>query len=347
MNQMMKMALLGLSLTALTFESAVAKSAFEYEDGEVTSQKVGSKKTAVRRMFVAIDKFDNKAGVEVNQFDTIRTRIQQAVVGTRKFEVLEREQMKNALSEQNLIAAGMVNGDDSDAPGAGRMKAAGYVIYGNVLFYGNDQSRAAAGEAGSLSVRIKVEIQVKITDAETGKILAEKSVVGIGQESRVATTTSRLSGNFTGQCERAAVADAAHYVVDALRDVCYPAKIIRISKNNEEVTVNMTDEEVSEGDVFDVYEVGEEMFDEDTGRSLGTEGDRVGRVAITRTMAKTSVGEVSDYVRKSKKKGVQTIETNIEDLKVGFILRRVSNDTLRQEQHWLKEKNRDAFEAKF
>lgn len=350
MNAKIKLLGFGALAVMFAFEPAFAKHHSEDADGEEVASARKSKsggQPAVSRMYVAIDKFDNKAGVDANQFNTVRTRIQQAVVGTRKFEVLEREQMKQALSEQTLIAAGMTDGEDPDAPKAGKMKAAGYVIYGNILFYGVDQSQASAGGAGSASMRTKVELQVKITNAENGKVLAVKSIIGIGTETRIATATSSSSGNIKEQCERAAVAEAAHYVVDALRDVAYPAKIVRISKSEEEVTINMTNEEVAEGDQFDVYEIGEEMIDEDTGVSLGSEGDRVGRIEVTRCTAKISYGEPVDYIRVSKKKGTKKVESDLEDMKVGYILRRVSKDTLDKEARAEKKQAKDKFEAKF
>lgn len=288
---------------------------------------------AVSRMYVAIDKFDNKAGVTANQFDTLRTRIQQAVVGTRKFEVLEREQMKNALSEQTLMASGMTNADDEDAPEAGKMKPAGYVIYGNVLFYGIDQSQGAAGGAGSSSIRTKVELQIKITSAETGKILASKSVIGIGQESRLSTPSSSTSGNIREQCEREAVAQAAHYVVDALRDVCYPAKVVKVGKKS--LTINMTNEEVKEGDLFDVIEAGEEIFDPDTGASLGSDGEEIGRIEIKRPGPQTSTAVPADD------------ELKLSDIEVGYIVRRVSEETIRKEKAKAKKKKNADFEARF
>lgn len=288
---------------------------------------------ATSRMYVAIDKFDNKAGVSANQFDTIRTRIQQSVVGTRKFEVLEREQMKNALSEQTLMASGMTDADDEDAPDAGRMKPAGYVIYGNVLFYGIDQSQGTAGGASSSSMRTKVELQIKITSAETGKILASKSVIGIGQQSRLATAASSTGGNIREQCEREAVAQAAHFVVDALRDVCYPAKIIKVGKKN--VVINMTNEEVQEGDLFDVIEAGEEMFDPDTGASLGCDGDEIGRIEIKRPGPQTSTAVPADD------------DLKLSDIEVGYIVRRVSEETLRKERAKAKKKRNADFEARF
>ena len=287
---------------------------------------------ARRKMVVSIDKFENKANVQANQLETLRARIQQAVIGTRKFDVVEREQLANALSERNLLDSGVVNGEDADAPRAGQMKAAGYVIYGNILFYGIDTASTAAGGVGSGSIRTKVEVQIKITNAENGKILAAKSVTGVGTESRQVQGNTEIAGNVQEQCERAAVNEAAHMVVDALRDVSYPSKIVRVGRDSAKI--NMTDEEVKVGDVFDVMEDGEEIFDPDTGESLGCDGDDIGRIRISRVGSKMS-------------DAVPVGELKLSDLKVGYILRRVSAEALRREQIDAKKKRQSGFEATF
>ena len=95
--------------------------------------------------------------------------------------------------------------------------------------------------------------------------------------SKIGTEGVSQKGNYSEQTERAAVDNAAAMVVDALRDLCYPAKIVAVGKKN--VTINMTAEEVQEDDIFDVIEAGEPMVDPDTGAFLGNDGDDVGRTA--------------------------------------------------------------------
>ena len=335
MNATMKLLTLGaLAVVFTSFQPAYARQDADEVEESAPKKKSGKKAPQVSKMYVAIDKFENKANVDANQFGTIRARIQQAVVGTRKFEVLEREQMKNALSEQNLIASGMTNGDDEHAPEAGKMKAAGYVIYGNVLFYGIDQSQSIAGGAGSASMRTKVELQIKITSAETGKILASKSIIGIGQQSRQATADTQPGGNMQEQCEREAVAQAAHLVVDALRDLVYPAKIIKVGKKS--VTINMTNEEVAEDDLFDVFEEGDEIVDDDTGAVTRVDGDEVGRIRIKRPGPQSSTAVPDDEDK-----------LDLKDLEVGYIVRRVSEATLKKEKAKRKRERNSIFEERF
>lgn len=329
-----------LALLVFAFAAMEARAAEEDADEEEQEEvapkpkkKKARKPVAPERMIVAIDKFDSKTDITANQFETIRSRIQHRVLGTRKFEVMEREQLKNVLSEQKLMNAGVTNADDPEtAPEVGKLKAAGYVLYGTILFYGRDEAKGETAEVAASKMTAKVELQLKIANAENGKVLASKVVTGIGTTQKIVTENTAQSGNWTEQIERAAVDDAAARVVDSLRDLCYPAKVVQVSKKS--VTINMTSEEVQEDDIFDVIEAGETIIDPDTGTVLGDDGDDIGRIRITRTGPKMSKAEpIGDL--------------DIDDIEVGYLVRRVSPETLRKEAKKRKAKAQEKFESRF
>ncbi len=335
-----KLSLMGL--LALSFAAPVAL-AQDADDGDEAAEEAPKKKKKAKksknggaeatRMVVAINKFENKSDAPDSVFETIRARVQQCIVGSRKFEVVEREQLKAAMSEQNLVASGMTDGEDADAPESGKMKAASYVIYGNVLFCGADKSGGSTEGVASAVNKSKVELQIKITNGETGKILTQKSAIGYGIDK--AMSTSEFS-SATGQGMRDAIDEACHMAADALRDLAYPAKVIKVGK--KDITINMTDEEVKEDDVFDLIEADDEpMVDPDTGAFLGFDGDDVGRVVITRTGPLTS---------KAKPMGDLELD-DIDTDENTYILRRVSKATLKKERKKESQKKKAAFESRF
>lgn len=334
---LMKLSLMGLLAFAFAAPPAYAKDAEDEDTEEVAPKKKKAKKSKKKapeatRMVVAINKFENKSDAPDNVFETIRARVQQCVVGARKFEVVEREQLKAAMSEQTLVASGVTDGEDADAPEAGKMKAASYIIYGNVLYCGTDKSGGSAEGVASAVVKSKVELQIKITNGETGKILTQKSAIGYGVDKAMATAEFKSS---TGQGMRDAIDEACHMAADALRDVAYPAKVIKIGK--KDITINMTDEEVKEEDVFDVIEADEPMTDPDTGAFLGYDGDDVGRVTISRTGPQVSKAKPMD-------------DLELDDLDTDehtYILRRVSKATLKKEAKKASQKKKAAFESRF
>lgn len=334
---LIKLSLMGLLAFSFVAPAAFATDAEEDDTEEVAPKKKKAKKSKkgapqATRMVVAINKFENKSDAPDSIFETIRTRVQQCVVGARKFEVVEREQLKAAMSEQTLVASGVTDGEDADAPEAGKMKAASYIIYGNVLYCGADKAGGSSEGVASSVVKSKVELQIKITNGETGKILAQKSAIGYGIDKAMATSEFKSS---TGQGMRDAIDEACHMAADALRDVAYPAKIIKVGK--KDITLNMTDEEVKEDDVFDVIEADEPMVDPDTGAFLGYDGDDVGRVQISRVGPQASKAKPMD-------------DLELDDLDTDehtYIVRRVSKATLKKEAKKASQKKKAAFESRF
>ena len=337
---LMKLSLMGL--LAFSFAATEVYAQDEGDDTEEVAPKKKAKKgrkgsQAAMRMVVAINKFENKSGAPDGLFETIRSRVQQCVVGARKFEVVEREQIKAAMSEQTLIASGVTDGDDAEAPEAGKMKAASYIIYGNVLYCGKDKSGGASEGVASTVVKSKVELQIKITNGETGKILTQKSAIGYGVDKAMSTSEYQSS---TGQGMRDAIDEACHMAADALRDVAYPARIISVS--DEDVIINMTDEEVKEGDVFDVLDAKDLGNDEDTGAWLGFGGKTIGRLKVVSTGPQTSNAEPIEG-KKGKMIDLEDLDTD-EHM---YILRRVSKQKLKEEAKAGFRKKQERFESRF
>ncbi len=338
---LMKLSLMGL--LAFSFAATEVYAQEEDDDTEEVapkkkkSKKKGKKASEAMRMIVAINKFDNKSGAPDSVFETIRSRVQQCVVGARKYEVVEREQIKAAMSEQTLVASGVTDGEAAEAPEAGKMKAASYVMYGNILYCGKDKSGGSSEGVASSVVKSKVELQIKITDGETGKVLSIKSAIGYGTDKAMATSEFSSSA---GQGMRDAIDEACHMAADALRDVAYPAKII--TADDEEAIINMTDEEVKEGDVFDVVDAKDLGTDEDTGEWLGFGGKTIGRLKVVSTGPKTSNAEPIEG-KKGKMIDLEDIDTD-EHM---YILRRVSKAKLKAEAKDKFNDQKKKFEKRF
>lgn len=296
---------------------------------------------AAQRMVVSVGKFETKikggredangnfsGTVDSQQIETLRTRIQNRVVGTRKFEVTERQQLKQLLAELMLADSGVTNVDDAGVPQPGMLKAAVYTLYGSILSW-NFLERDGGGEGVSAKTKTaRIELQLKIADVETGKILADKIVTEYGFSKKM-TAGGAIGHASTDVAMRDAIDNVAAVAVDTLRDHCYPAKIVRVGKRS--VTVNLTEDEVKEGDVFEVVEAAKPIRDPDTGTYLGCDGDEIGRVEITSTGPMTSKAEPIEKPIIKRKRLVKKVELDLEDVAVGYLLRRVSPAKLKQE----------------
>jgi hypothetical protein len=76
-------------------------------------------------------------------------------------------------------------------------------------------------------------------------------------------------------------------------DIAYPVRVI--AKTGKIVTLNRGDgSDIATGQLWEVFALGEELIDPDTGVSLGREEVSVGTLRITRVNPKTSQGAIVD-----------------------------------------------------
>lgn len=279
------------------------------------------------RVIVAVGKFDDTDGSSADDAAQLRERVLHRVVGTRKFEVVERADLKKVVSEINYGRAGLT--ESSSAPREGMLKAAGFVVYGKLLFCGVDSASARMVGLATTRERFKCEFELKLADCETGRILASKVVVGSASRSAVGVAEVVTKGATSSDpLQRDAIDEAAAFAVDEIRELLYPARVVRVDSRH--VTVNMTSEEVRIGDIFDVFEDGGTMRDPDTGASLGCEGEYIGRMKAVIPGAKTSRFEPIGTLR-------------IGAVRPGCVIRRVSKQILESERRGDVDKSRDRF----
>ena len=349
--KMIKLMMMGV--LAFSFAATPVLAADEADEDEAAEEapkkakkkaKKGKKRPVPKKVFVSIHKFENKSSASDAAVQTVQSRIQQFIVGTRKFEVVERQQLSTVMKEANLSAGGVTDGEDAHAPEQGKIKPTAFIIYGNILYYGTDKSMTKGDGYAKAMQKSKVEIQIKFQRAETGVSILEKSFIGEGFDTATATadSTSTKTGGM-----RDALDEACHMVVDALREQTYPPKIVAV--NDDEIQINMTDSEVKAGDVFDVKLCGEEKFDPDTNESLGYSGKTVGRVTVQSADARMATCEASDLVKIKKGKIVKT-EWDASDIDPDadmYMLHRVQKSQLMKEKRMDARQDDDEAEAQF
>lgn len=289
------------------------------------------------RLIVSIGKFDNKAGLSAGHVELLGARIRQRVAGTRKFDVFDREQIKQALREQALAAAGVTKAEDSGAPDLTKMKAASHLIYGSIVDAGVDMATRAVGDMVVRQWTARLEIALKVTEVSTGRILIAKSVKGTQSVASVAGS----GGNDESRAMRAAIDEVSHGVATVLRDLFCPAKIIASTESS--VTIDMNDEEVETGDLFDVIEVGKDIVDPDTRLSIPSVGPVVGRIRVDHAGAQISQCSPAEYTDKREKSRSMTDLSEIDLDRQRYLIRRVSIEQRLHER--LHEKAR--FEQRF
>ena len=259
---------------------------------------------------VVIDKFIPNEGCKITagELQILHDRIVGNVVSSRKYEVVERENLATIQKELKLVDSGLTEGA---APESNKLKAAGYCIYGKIIQCRNYKTEVDVGGFKVNSLTGIFELQLRIANIENGRVLAAKTIKQIQRKnlSNAVATTKELETEVMTEI----YSSAAKEVVTALNDVAFPVYVL--SANRRFVTGNITAEQVVEGEVWEVFELGDELKDPQSGETLGYDEDLIAKVRVSRPGPKTTKFE---YVGDDDKKSV--LEAKEDDVKM--LLRR-------------------------
>jgi curli biogenesis system outer membrane secretion channel CsgG len=228
--------------------------------------------------------------------ESLDSQLIDRINATRKFDVVGRSDLNDALKEQDLGASGNV--DAKTAAQAGKLTGAKYLLVTTVDDYQDYVEKATfEGTGRSATKRVfRLSVVGKVYDSSTGKLLesvnfqtGNDTFKQIQEERNYSVKDGELSDEMMVAVSR----DMAQKIANRIADVIFPAKVLL--KRDKEVTINRGEGGgVAVGDTFNVFALGEELIDPDTKESLGREEAKVGRVKITQVNPKTSTAEILD-----------------------------------------------------
>lgn len=232
--------------------------------------------------------------------------IENALRNGRKFEVLSRRasalaavRKEQALAESELAAG--------DAAQSGQISNAQAIVNVEVLSFSfGRSSRAVPNMANKWTVSdaCGIELSVQIIDTSTTSILASFPI-------KASTSSGQAVVNSVGGASRGimdkTLEKAAGSLANMVADSIFPIQVITVK--DAKIWINRgNDSGMKVGEIFDVFEPGEELVDPQTGESLGTTETEVGRAKVTRINPKVSI--------------VEMVKGKAIDVQPGFILRR-------------------------
>lgn len=273
-----------------------------------TAQQTTKEVTAAGKPRIAIRSIEATDGVRAEaerqgQWATLRQILEgadgqllNAIEQTRKFEVVARKDLKDVVKEQDLGESGNIDPNDPQRAKALAMKGAGYVLVVSIDNYQDVTTRAVLegqlGEAAMERRVVQMQAVVKIYDA-TGTSLVRSSNQTIETKPIVTevlagqTQDGRQSNKLIGEVSKLLAQRASSDLVDFL----FPAKAAALT--NGVMTFNRTKESgVENGQWWRVYAPGEEMFDPDSGESLGSEEVPVGWAKVIEAGDRSSKAQV-------------------------------------------------------
>ena len=212
---------------------------------------------------------------------SLDSQLMDRVQNTRKFEVIARSDMASILKEADFSAG------DFQVSGVDYLLV---TTVGDFQDYAETREFAALGKSASWRV-IRLGLVGKIYDGQTGKLIESANIPIELKEQTENAANATKNGDLSDALLQKISFKAADAVAARVADVIYPARIV--SKIDRMVTISRGEGSgVALGQVWEVFALGEEMMDPDTGASLGREELMVGQIRITRVNPKTSQAEI-------------------------------------------------------
>lgn len=212
-----------------------------------------------------------------------------ALVQTRKFDVVERSRVDEALKEVQMTQGGLM--DPARAIKAGRMIGADYLLMGEISVFEvtSHWLQVPNTSRWSCTVTGRIIVDMRIVDSRTSRVVSADAgeVVHEVQSLHENVLPVVVDGKYIDSLQRLLCEELVLRTIDGV----YPVRVASISPG--QVTLNRGQGGGLEvGQVLDVYAEGQEVVDPDTGDTLGAEEVKIGRVKVTEILPRFSKAAV-------------------------------------------------------
>lgn len=216
---------------------------------------------------------------------SLEADISSALQNARKFEVLTRSDLPEAMREADFGGSG-----NSAGPAVRGFKGADYILTVKISDFQDYVKTADFKLMGKSAQKrlVRVGAVANIIESGTGAI-AESANISvseseISEEDAGVRESSKLDRRLLAQVSRLLAAKIASRAAET----AFPAKVV--AKTGSLVTVNRGDgTDIAVGDVYEVYAPSGDLIDPDTGENLGSQEIPVGRVEVSAVRPKFSI----------------------------------------------------------
>lgn len=303
-----------LTLSVLS-SSSFAANPFKKTKTKTTQQESSLAQSEYKgiKHAVGVTEFEN---VNYNRYynelaNDLAAMFEAALFETGRFVIVERKELGDIVTEQDLQASGRAATAKTVAQ-TGMIRSARYIATGSVTRVdakttGNDGGIAFKGiRLGGGSDKAEIELVVKLVDTTSGEVVASKRVLGKagGARIRVGFYHDGVSGNLAnfaktplGEAAQDCISAASDFVASEMEDYDITANVV-IVKSDDMIVINRGESYgVSAGNLFEIREAGEVLTDPDTGEILDIfEGEVTGAIEVTRVSEKVAYCKLIDGI---------------------------------------------------
>lgn len=253
------------------------------------------------KKLVAVEQFQNKAGAQSSwQIGTgMADMLTDSLIQSGQYKVMERQAVESVLKEQDFAASGRTTQAGSVAK-IGKMPPVQILIRGAVTEFA--ESKGGGGQGVNIrgfnlnmkKERAHIAVIIRLIDTSTGEVLDSQRIEGDAESGGVGFGYSGGGSGFgssgftktpIGKACQVAIDRAVAYIFAKTKDMPWEGKIVAV-KNGNLIINSGSNVGIMAGDVFEVYNLGEEFIDPDTGMSLGSESSKIGELEVISVMEK-------------------------------------------------------------
>jgi TolB-like protein len=212
-----------------------------------------------------------------------------ALVQTRKFDVVERSRVDEALKEVQMTQGGLM--DPARAIKAGKMIGADYLLMGEISVFEVTSRWLQVPNTSrwSCTVTGRIIVDMRIVDSRTSKVVSADAgeVVHEVQSLHENQLPVVVDGKYIDSLQRLLCESLVLSTIDGV----YPVRVASFTEG--QATLNRGEGGGLEvGMVLDVYAEGKDVIDPDTGETLGAEEVKIGRIKVIEVLPRFSKAAV-------------------------------------------------------
>lgn len=211
---------------------------------------------------------------------------------TRKFEVVGRSDQDVIQQELAFKNSGNLDPEDKNVR-LFKQSGARYLLTVAVDDFQDYTKTATFGGIGKSATKrlIRLGAVGKIYETSTGKLLESASLQIANKDIEELMPNAIENGRLSDELLRKIAEKMSVKIANRVIDVVYPAKVI--AKGPDGIKINRGQGTgIEAGQTWNVYALGEEMIDPDTGESLGADETLIGKVRIDRVEPKFSAAKI-------------------------------------------------------
>ena len=210
-----------------------------------------------------------------------------ALVNCRKFDVLEREDLRSVTKELDFGESEYA--DAAKVVRIGKALNADYAVIPEIQFLEFRMGKAVP-YIGAMAKRLEGRMDVNMRTVEVGTsrlVSSHMFSTKVRKSKRQSDSVQAWFGAVKGDVYRQAAMESVARTIDTV----YPLRVVTV-RGNGTCVVNRGRGAMEAGETMEVFEIGELMIDPDTGDNLGFDEIMVGKIKATNVRAKTSEAKV-------------------------------------------------------